>query len=94
MSSEEGISDKTPERIGHFGGYLTVKECPRCGSKLYDQMISWGGVAPNIIYICGKCGYRGIIALNPSEGREKDKERFEQAVEDMKKIMEPEEKKS
>jgi predicted RNA-binding Zn-ribbon protein involved in translation (DUF1610 family) len=42
-----------------LGNIKTVKECPKCGSKLNtsSSMVQ--------LYYCGKCGYHGPIALNP-----------------------------
>jgi len=65
-----------------LGSYLTEKECPKCGAKLYHELL--GGLTR---YICGKCGYFGVVALNPKESKEKDKKKFKKAVKDMKNFL-------
>lgn len=53
------ISKLSPATI--MGYHKTVKECPRCGSKLnvVSSMVQ--------LYVCPNCGYKGSIALNPKE---------------------------
>lgn len=70
-----------------IGSYLTAKECPKCGAKLYHEIS--GGLTR---YICGKCGYFGPVALNPSDGKNIDKKNFNQAVKDMKSFLKSKEK--
>lgn len=50
-----------------LGYHKTVKECPRCGSKLNidAEMVQ--------LYACPNCGYRGPIALNPIKKEKKIK---------------------
>jgi len=87
LKKKKKIRDDTPDHAGPLGSYLTAKECPKCGAKLYDELYQYVGLAPWINYVCGKCGYDGQIALNPSDGKKKDKKRFEKAVRDMKTFM-------
>jgi ribosomal protein S27AE len=79
------LKKKTPrdkESSPVLGSYLTTKECPKCGAKLYHELL--GGLTR---YICGKCGYFGPVALEPLKSKKKDKKKFEKAVRNMRKFM-------
>jgi uncharacterized Zn finger protein (UPF0148 family) len=77
--------DGSPFLAPLIGTYITVKECPRCGAKLFNY-VSYGEPG----YFCKKCGYRGGIGLNPEDKNSKKK--FRQAVKDMKNFMKDKEK--
>ena len=51
-----------------LGYNKTIRECPKCGSKLNQR------ADMSQLYACPKCGYRGPIGLNPEKkkaGRKK-----------------------
>lgn len=52
-----------------LGYHKTVKECPKCGSKLniHSTMAQ--------LYFCPNCGYRGALALEPKKIRKEFKEK-------------------
>jgi uncharacterized Zn finger protein (UPF0148 family) len=78
MSSLNKKNEIPPHPV--IGSYLTEKECPKCGARLYHEIT--GGLTR---YICGKCGYFGPVGLNPEDKNSKKK--FNQAVKDMKNFM-------
>ena len=41
----------------------TTLECPKCNSKLRQNLDQEGPLTP--FYVCRKCGYGGPIALQP-----------------------------
>jgi ribosomal protein S27AE len=78
MSSPKKKNEIPPHPV--VGSYLTAKECPRCGARLYHEIT--GGLTR---YICGKCGYFGPVGLDPKDKNSGKK--FRQAIKDMKNFM-------